>query len=67
MYRTIAGHPTARQVYAERLEAEGVVTAGRGRRRWTPTLRDKLDKALEAATSYKPNKADWLEGALGRA
>ena len=25
-------------------------------------LRSKLDKALEAATNYKPNKADWLEG-----
>ena len=25
-------------------------------------LREKLDKALEAATQYKPNKADWLEG-----
>jgi 2-oxoglutarate dehydrogenase E1 component len=25
-------------------------------------LRDKLDKALEAASQYKPNKADWLEG-----
>jgi len=25
-------------------------------------LREKLDKALEAATNYKPNKADWLEG-----
>jgi 2-oxoglutarate dehydrogenase E1 component len=25
-------------------------------------LRAKLDKALEAATNYKPNKADWLEG-----
>ena len=22
----------------------------------------ELDKALEAATNYKPNKADWLEG-----
>ena len=25
-------------------------------------LRAKLDQALEAATNYKPNKADWLEG-----
>ena len=25
-------------------------------------LREKLDKALEAANQYKPNKADWLEG-----
>ena len=25
-------------------------------------LREKLDNALEAATNYKPNKADWLEG-----
>ena len=25
-------------------------------------LREKLDKALEAASTFKPNKADWLEG-----
>jgi 2-oxoglutarate dehydrogenase E1 component len=25
-------------------------------------LREKLDQALEAAATFKPNKADWLEG-----
>ena len=39
-----------------------MVTRRRRRRRWTRALREKLDKALEAATNYKPNKADWLEG-----
>ena len=62
MYKEIGGHKTTQEVYAARLEAEGVVTAGGRRRRWTPSCARKLDKALEAATNYKPNKADWLEG-----
>jgi len=61
MYKEIGGHRTVKEVYAARLEGERVVgaddVAG-----MDAALRDKLDKALEAATNYKPNKADWLEG-----
>ena len=39
MYRTIARHPTTRQLYAERLVAEGVLTPGRGRADGEPIRR----------------------------
>ena len=61
MYKEIGGHKTVKQVYAARLEAEGVVTSA-DVASLDADLRQKLDKALEAATNYKPNKADWLEG-----
>ncbi|UCH75965.1 MAG: 2-oxoglutarate dehydrogenase E1 component [Rhodospirillales bacterium] len=61
MYRTIKAHPRVRDVYAERLEAEGVI--GPGEADWiTAELRRHLEEEYEAATSYKPNKADWFEG-----
>ena len=61
MYKQIGGHKTVKEVYAGRLEAEGVVSAAEVAA-MDAALREKLDKALEAATNYKPNKADWLEG-----
>ena len=61
MYKEIGGHKTVKQVYAGQLEAEGVVTAA-DVTAMDAELRQKLDKALEAAANYKPNKADWLEG-----
>jgi 2-oxoglutarate dehydrogenase E1 component len=61
MYKEIGGHRTVKQVYAAQLEAEGVATAA-DVAAMDAELREKLDKALEAATNYKPNKADWLEG-----
>jgi 2-oxoglutarate dehydrogenase E1 component len=50
-----------KEVYAERLIAEAVVTPADVQAMDTQ-LREKLDHALEAATNFKPNKADWLEG-----
>ncbi len=61
MYKQIGGHHTVKEVYAGRLEAEGVGSAA-AVAAMDGALREKLDKALEAATNYKPNKADWLEG-----
>ena len=61
MYKEIGAHKTVKEVYAGRLEAEGVVSAD-DVASMDAALREKLDKALEAATNYKPNKADWLEG-----
>jgi 2-oxoglutarate dehydrogenase E1 component len=61
MYKEIGAHKTVKEVYAARLEAEGVVTPAEVAQR-DAELRDRLDKALEAAGQYKPNKADWLEG-----
>tara|TARA_R110002110_G_scaffold60822_8_gene171130 strand:- start:3336 stop:6218 length:2883 start_codon:yes stop_codon:yes gene_type:complete len=61
MYKAIADHPTVRQIYANQLIAEGVVT-GEQVDQIQAKVRAQLDEDFEASTSYKPNKADWLEG-----
>jgi 2-oxoglutarate dehydrogenase E1 component len=62
MYRTIAEHPTTRQIYAKRLIEEGVVTEAEAEAMVNDFMAF-LDGQFEAAKSYRPNKADWLEGA----
>jgi 2-oxoglutarate dehydrogenase E1 component len=62
MYRSIAAHPPVRRMYAERLAAEAVIGAGEGER-MVADFQARLESEFEAAASYKPNKADWLEGA----
>ncbi|SMF07154.1 2-oxoglutarate dehydrogenase E1 component [Tistlia consotensis] len=62
MYSTIRNHPTTREIYAGKLVAEGVVSdneAGKLVEEWY----ERLERDFEAASSYKSNKADWLEGA----
>ncbi len=61
MYRAIKAQKTTRTLYAERLAAEGVVPAEEARA-MLDEFTAKLDQAADAAKSYKPNKADWLEG-----
>ncbi len=62
MYRKIAQHPTTRQLYTEKLIADGALTP-----RQAEALIDEFNQRLEgdlgASKSYRPNKADWLEGA----
>src|SRR5689334_707584 len=62
MYRTIAKHPTTRALYAERLVKEGIIVAGEAEQ-MAADFQQKLEQEFDSATSYKPNKADWLEGA----
>ncbi|QEX24763.1 2-oxoglutarate dehydrogenase subunit E1 [Hypericibacter adhaerens] len=62
MYKRIAQMPTTRQVYAERLAREGVVSAADATA-MVAEFQKRLDEAFENAKSFKPNKADWLEGA----
>ena len=61
MYKTIKGLPSSRKIYADRLESEGVVAAGEtdGERE---KFRQFLDSEFAIANSFKPNKADWLDG-----
>jgi 2-oxoglutarate dehydrogenase E1 component len=61
MYRTIAAHPTTRQIYAQRLVEEGVISDTEGETTVSEFIAH-LDSQFEAAKSYRPNKADWLEG-----
>jgi 2-oxoglutarate dehydrogenase E1 component len=61
MYKKIAGHPSTRTIYAEKLVGEGSLT----QEQVDAILqddRDQLDRDFEAAKAYKPNKADWLDG-----
>ncbi len=61
MYRKIKEQPTTREVYARKLAAEGSLQQ---------TEIDQinadfvggLEQDFAAASAYKPNKADWLEG-----
>src|SRR5437899_5100661 len=62
MYRTIARHPTTRQIYAKRLIEAGVVGAAEVEAMATGFAAN-LEANFEAAKSFRPNKADWLEGA----
>ena len=61
MYRAIRSHPSAVEIYGKRLVEEGVVTASdvEGMK---ARFRTHLDEELAAADSYRPNKADWLDG-----
>jgi 2-oxoglutarate dehydrogenase E1 component len=68
MYAKIRQHPPVSELYAARLEQEGVIGKG-----WVAgeiaAFTDLLEGEFEAAKSYLPNKADWFEGAwsgLGR-
>jgi 2-oxoglutarate dehydrogenase E1 component len=61
MYREIAKKPLPAKIYSDRLVAEGVLTE--------QNVEDKFaqykafyESEYEAAKSFKPNKADWLEG-----
>jgi 2-oxoglutarate dehydrogenase E1 component len=61
MYKAIRAQKTTRTKYAERLIAEGTLSAEEAaaiQARFTAAL----DEAFEASRTYKPNKADWLEG-----
>jgi 2-oxoglutarate dehydrogenase E1 component len=61
MYQAIAKHPTTLEIYGDKLVQEGVVTAAdveKMKAEW----RSNLDTELEAAQSYRANKADWLDG-----
>jgi 2-oxoglutarate dehydrogenase E1 component len=62
MYRTIARHPTTRQLYAQRLVAAGVMSDADVAAVANGFIAD-LEMQFDAAKSYRPNKADWLEGA----
>jgi 2-oxoglutarate dehydrogenase E1 component len=62
MYRAIARHPTTRQLYAQRLVAAGVMNEAEVEAMANGFIAD-LEAQFAAAESYRPNKADWLEGA----
>ncbi|HUL05726.1 MAG TPA: 2-oxoglutarate dehydrogenase E1 component [Candidatus Acidoferrum sp.] len=62
MYKRIAKHPTTRTIYSDRLVQEGVISAEEAKR-VVDDFQARLEGEFAAAPGYKPNKADWLEGA----
>ena len=61
MYKAIKALKTTRALYAERLASEGSVSAEQAQA-IADAYNEKLEEAYKGAQSYKPNKADWLEG-----
>ncbi len=64
MYSVIDKKPTPREIYAEKLIAQGVVTADEVEKLKTE-FNDRLEEAYAGANDYKPEKADMLEGKWG--
>ena len=62
MYDKIAKHPSVATLYADRLQKEKIVGEGEIKN-LRAEFRKHLDQEFEVAESYKPNKADWLDGA----
>ena len=61
MYKKIRAHKTTLDLYGEKLMAEGHMTrveADAMKAEW----RETLSREFDAALSFKPNKADWLDG-----
>ncbi len=61
MYRAIRDMKTTRTLYAEKLAREGLVPEAEAKAMWEE-FAATLEDSYKAAQSYKPNKADWLEG-----
>lgn len=61
MYRKIRSHPAIVELYSKKLVTEGVLTEAEVEE-MKSSWRSKLDAEFDIAGSYKPNKADWLDG-----
>ena len=61
MYKKIKGHKTTLSLYTDRLVKDGLIPEGE-----IEDMKAKfqayLNEEFEAGKSYKPNKADWLDG-----
>ena len=69
MYQKIKDQPTTLRVYSDRLVEAGLITAEEVEQR-IAAFRALLEEDYEAVNTYRPNKADWLDGrwsGLGRA
>ncbi len=62
MYKQIESHVTARTLYAKKLVEEGLYTQEEADMMMSKFMH-MMEADFEASASFKPNKADWLEGA----
>jgi 2-oxoglutarate dehydrogenase E1 component len=61
MYARIREHPSVLQVYSNRLIEEGLLTR-HDVDRTQAAFRTDLEEQFAASDSYRPNRADWLDG-----
>jgi 2-oxoglutarate dehydrogenase E1 component len=61
MYARIKDQSTVRELYATRLVEQGVITRAEVDG-WIKEFETFLDAEYDSGKSYKPNKADWLDG-----
>jgi 2-oxoglutarate dehydrogenase E1 component len=62
MYRKIRQHDSTLTIYGKRVEEDGLLSKEEFEK-LKANWRDHLDKEFELGQNYKPNKADWLDGA----
>jgi 2-oxoglutarate dehydrogenase E1 component len=62
MYSKIRSHKSTLEIYAEKLVAQGHLTAAEVDK-MKADWRARLESEFEAGQDYRPNKADWLDGA----
>ncbi|EAR52432.1 2-oxoglutarate dehydrogenase, E1 component [Oceanicola granulosus HTCC2516] len=61
MYKKIKGHKTTLTLYTERLVKDGLIPEGEIED-MKASFQSMLNEEFEAGKTYKPNKADWLDG-----
>jgi 2-oxoglutarate dehydrogenase E1 component len=61
MYDKIRAHPSVVEIYSQRLIGEGLITEA-DYAELQVGMRQMLEEEFAAGDSYKPNKADWLDG-----
>jgi 2-oxoglutarate dehydrogenase E1 component len=61
MYARIGEHPRVTEIYGKKLVEEGLLTAAEVERMQTD-FRAQLEEEFAASDSYRPNRADWLDG-----
>lgn len=61
MYKVIDEKQTPREIYAEQLIKEGVLSEDECEK-MKQAFNDRLEKAFQGSNDYKPEKADMLEG-----
>lgn len=62
MYKNIRSHKPTLDIYSAKLIEEGVITAA-GFEKMVDECRANLELEFSGGDDYRPNKADWLDGA----
>ncbi len=65
MYKAIKDQKTCLTIYSEKLRQEGVLTEEEIKSA-AEKFNAKMSDAFEQAKTYKPNRADWLDGRWGK-